>query len=72
MYPNSTSVSVNAGSSRYFTCVRTFAPSSHCAVTGSHPSQIEKTRMRMIPVTNSGIAANESPAIVIPLSVGRP
>ena len=55
-------MSVIAGSSRYLTCVeqaRTRPP--HCAVTGSQPSQIAKTRMRTIPVTKSGIAASEMP-----------
>ena len=39
---------------------------------GSQPSQTAKTRMRTMPDTNSGIAENERPAVVMPLSVAFP
>src|SRR4029453_3239517 len=42
------------------------------AVTGSQPSQIAKTRIRMRPVTNSGTTASKSPTTVIVLSAGLP
>ncbi len=51
------------------TCVATFAPSGAVAETGSQPSQRPKTRMKTIAVTNSGIAVNETPVIVITRSV---
>ena len=65
-------MSVSAGRSRYLSCVSDARALRPCAVTGSQPSQIAEDEDQDDPETNSGIAASESPAMVIALSVGRP
>ncbi len=47
-------------------------PAGAAAVTGSRSSQMPKTRMRTIPVTNSGTTASESPVTVIARSTSLP
>ena len=51
--------------------VRKLLPGGAFALTGSTSSQSPKTRMRTMPVTNSGSTERESPPFVITRSVSR-
>ena len=54
-------MSAIAGRVRCFTCVSGPEPGSHWAVTGSHPAQIEKTRMSTSPCDELGHDCEREP-----------